>query len=133
MYMRQRARLLVLVSSLVLWGHLSAQPPGMLPESGLSARPTPPQVFGMERLAELMKPSASDASQGCQVLSSSGNSSTVPAFSFLGLDLSRTFQGNPHIEGNALLLQGELMIAIGEVLRRYGQTILDQAAGAAAQ
>ena len=58
----------------------------------------------------------------------SGDSTPYPMFHFNGPDVGPDFWADPQAAGRALVLQGELMQKMGEVLVEQGQALLNQAA-----
>ena len=56
----------------------------------------------------------------------SGDSTSYPMFHFNGPDAGPDFWADPQAAGRALVLQGELMQKMGEVLVEQGQALLNQ-------
>jgi hypothetical protein len=100
--------------------------PDVISQTTLSTPSQPGQVFGIDRVMELVKHrsnTSSDLNKSVQPICYGTN----PSFLFAGPDLTRTFQGDPYTDGNALVLQGEMMIAIGQVLLQQGRALLEKA------
>lgn len=100
--------------------------PDLVSQTTLSTPSQPGQVFGIDRVMELVKHrsnTSSDLNKSVQPICYGTN----PSFLFTGPDLTRTFQGDPYTDGNALVLQGEMMIAIGQVLLQQGRALLEKA------
>lgn len=95
-----------------------------------ATKPTPPfpkpsisNMTGADRFVQLMTKPESVARPGA---STSCDQAVNPSFEFLGPSLVGAFWSDPEAAGHTLLLQGELMVAAGNVLIRQGQSLLQQ-------
>jgi hypothetical protein len=96
----------------------------MLPPSTSTNPSLPGQVYGIDRVVDLMQRRAgttSNIKNTLQPICYEAN----PSFLFSGPDLTRSFQGEPSADGRALVLHGEIMMAIGQVLLQQGRALLE--------
>lgn len=103
---------------------LAQQPPQPGSEVGPKLR-IPEGMGGAGAYGQLMsflaqKPKAPDASP-------SGNAA-YPMFQLLGPEMRAGFWADPEAAGRALVLEGELMVKMGEILIQHGRAMQEQAA-----